>query len=144
MSARTEVTRAIEDFSHQVKDVLFVGVDTRYDYRHLFENYTTIDICPRRNPDIVGDIQFYDEKKYEGVIMTGVYEYLDFPHMAFQRISEISQESLICLPGEAFYSDKPTVSISDVDTIIIPLKLREMRIVYYKGRVSYIICFCFS
>src|SRR3990172_8640775 len=104
MSARTDVSRAIEEFSVGVKEVLYVGVDERYDYRNLFESYYTIDICPHKNPDIVGDIQFYKGDSYEGVIMTGVYEYLDFPKMAFNRIYEMSKRSLICLPGEAYYS----------------------------------------
>lgn len=147
--ARSDVNGMIDylaSLSDSFDKTLFVGVDSRWDYRHLFDNYETLDINPKTNPNIVADIQ--DTKihdKYDRIIFTGVYEYLEKPQKAMEEIYRLLADdgiALICVPCPGFYKDKPTVEPASIFKVLRLFKIREILITWYRGVPSYIHCIC--
>jgi SAM-dependent methyltransferase len=141
--ARNAVNNAIAKLaSEEPENTLFIGVDSKWDYRFLFKEYTTLDINPKTDPDIIADIQKCPEIKdntYDAIIMTGVYEYLKSPDNAFDeifRILKVGGKVLFCLPGDAYYSDKITFDLLDIGELE-KFMIDEIRVVYYKTRVPY-------
>ena len=141
--ARTAVNDAIARLAAEdPKDTLFIGVDSKWDYRFLFKQYTTLDINPKTNPDIVADIQECPEIKndsYDAIIMTGVYEYLKFIDNAFDEIFRILKpggKALFCLPGSAYYKDRFTFDLLDIGELE-KFTIEDIKVVYYKSKVPY-------
>ena len=142
--ARKKINQIIPEFAKTVRDrVLFVGVHPKIDYSSYFKYFQTIDINPETDPDIIGDIQHcpgIGDKTYDAVIMIGVYEFLERPFLAFTEIHRIlknSGKALICLPGPAYYPDKPTVLPTIAPIVIRPLIMESMEITYYKNNEPY-------
>ena len=126
--------------------ILFVGVSRPFDdlYKSMFSRslLETIDIKKTNpEPDMLGDISNCPEildDFYAGVIMIGVYEYLKDRPGAFKEIYRILKPrglALICVPGEGYYHDKPTVKPKDAESVIQPLRLKSMEITYYKSNI---------
>ena len=142
--ARRRINQIISEFAKTVGErVLFVGVHPKIDYSPHFKYFQTMDINPAMDPDIDADIQrcpIIGDKTYAAVIMIGVYEYLDRPQLAFQEINRILKDggkALICLPGPAYYPDKPTVLPTIAPIVIRPLIMESMEITYYRGNEPY-------
>lgn len=142
--ARIKINELIPEFAKKVGErVLFIGVHPKIDYSIYFKDYETMDINPKTEPDIVGDIQNCPEIRdntYDGVIMVGVYEYLDRPQLAFREINRILKDrgrALVCVPGPAYYVDKPTVLPTIAPIVIRPILMESMEITYYKTSEPY-------
>jgi SAM-dependent methyltransferase len=142
--ARKRINQIIPEFAKVVGErVLFVGVHPRIDYSSYFKDFETMDINPKMEPDIVGDIQNCPQirdKTYNAVVMIGVYEYLERPFFAFKEISRILKiegKALICLPGPAYYVDKPTVLPTIAPIVIRPLLMESIEVTYYRTDEPY-------
>jgi ubiquinone/menaquinone biosynthesis C-methylase UbiE len=142
--ARKLVNKAIEEYSKEMRGkVLFVGVSRAYHelYSKMFDEFVTLDINQKMKPDIVGDIQNCPQipsGSYDGVIITGVWEYIgdhDKAILEIFRILKSDNSALICLPGAALYHDKPTVKLKDVASAVFPLRVDKVEIVYYKNQI---------
>ncbi len=141
--ARIAVNAAIAKFAaEELENTLFIGVDSKWDYRFLFNKYTTLDIKPDTKPDIVADIENCSEIKsnsFDAIIMTGVYEYLKNQDNAFDeiyRILEPNGKVLFGLPGEAYYTDKTTFDLFDIGELE-KFVIDSIEVVYYKTKVPY-------
>ena len=148
--ARTALNnQIIPDFAKQFKsgEILFVGKDRKWDYSHLFPScsYKTLDIDPKIKPDIVADIE--DSKlpddSFDGVIMTGVWEYLKNSWLVIEEIYRILKPKgkvLICFPGSSYYEDKSkTLSLNGAIDKLFLFKITRINITYYKSSVPYYI-----
>jgi SAM-dependent methyltransferase len=142
--ARKLVNKAIEEYSKQVKGkVLFIGVSRAYGemYSKMFDEFVTMDIDPRTNPDIVGNIQKCPEipdESFDGLIMTGVWEYLTYQEKAIAEIHRVLKSgntALLCVPGPALYHDKPTVKLNYIMLDMMPLRIEKVEIIYYKNQI---------
>ncbi len=128
--------------------ILFVGVDPKWDYKHLFPGctYQTLDKMKSRHPNILADIQDcpqIEDNLYDGIIMTGVYEYLQQPQKAMHEVYRILKPGglfLFCAPGVAYYGDsKPTVTLRRMPDILKDFLIKEIHISYYIGKDPYYI-----
>ena len=139
----------IPDFAKQFNsgEILFVGKDTKWDYSNLFPNcnYRTLDINPVIKPDIVADIEDckLESNSFDGVIMTGVYEFLNHPWLAINEIHRILKPKgkiLICMPGKSYYKNSnKTLSLSQAINYIFPFRIDRINITYYKNNIPYYI-----
>jgi SAM-dependent methyltransferase len=147
--ARNDVNTMIRYFASLSDDfdkTLFVGVDRKCDYRDLFKDYSTLDIDLRKKPDFLADIQNTGlDERFDRIIMTGVYEFLDNPDLAIKEIYRLLEDdgmALICVPTKGYYKDKKTVELENIFNTLKPFKIREMLITWYKGVPNYIHCIC--
>ncbi len=148
--ARTALNnQIIPDFAKQFNsgEILFVGKDTKWDYSKWFPkcNYQTLDINPKIKPDIVANIEDceLDSNSFDGVIMTGVYEFLEHPWLAKEEIYRILKpggKALICVPGISYYKDKnKTLCLIKAIGYAFPFKIININITYYRDSTPYYI-----
>lgn len=128
--------------------ILFVGVDPVWDYKDQFPNciYETLDKDKKRKPDILGDIQNcpqIENETYDGIIMTGVYEYLTEHEKAFREIYRILKPDgmlLLCAPGIMYYGNtKPWVTIETLPQVLKNFQIMMLFVTYYTSREPYYI-----
>jgi SAM-dependent methyltransferase len=152
-SARKDVNEAIARFSLLFEEgsVLFVGVDSKWNYRDIFESkgieYVTMDINPAKEPDIVGDIQGceLENSSFDGIIMTGVYEFLSNPTSAMEEIKRLLKDggkALVCVPGEGYQTQGTKVNLEEIFDVLSPLEVTDLHVTYYRGIPSYIEALC--
>lgn len=155
-TARKDINlNIVPAFAEKFKEgdsILFVGVSRPFGplYKQIFKDrfYVTVDINPNTNPDVVGDIEKCQmaDKSFDGIVMIGVYEYLNDPQRAFAEIYRILKDdgwALFCVPGPGYYSDKPIVCPETANEVVKPMVVKEMRITYYKNdNPNYIHLFC--
>ncbi len=148
--ARTALNnQIIPDFAKQFNsgEILFVGKDTKWDYSHLFPkcNYRTLDINPQIEPDIVANIESsgLPPNSFDGIIMTGMYEYLKNLVKAIDEIYRILKpggKALICVPGRSYYKDRnKTLSLNQAIEYLLPFKIISINITYYRDSTPYYI-----
>lgn len=129
--------------------ILFVGIDTSWEYRSLFWNpsklceFNTMDIKQELLPDIVGDISScpqIENDTYDLIILIGVYEYVVNKSGMFSEINRILKptgKAFLSLPGRGYYDDpKNAVEPWEVWTKIAPLKVEEMYVIEDQPTVS--------
>lgn len=126
--------------------ILFVGVDPKWDYKGYFpeQEYMTMDNMYSRHPDILGDIQGcskIEDESFDGVFMTGVYEYLPEPAKAISEIYRILKEDgklLFCAPGIAYYGNrKPSITFRRIPDVLPQFQIKEVFISYYISKDPY-------
>jgi len=131
--------------------ILFVGVNTTYDYGEMFFSdcvFETLDIRPTTNPTHTGDIRFcpLPDSSYDGIILIGVYEFLDGGGNVFTEMNRMLKpggRALICVPSIGFYSDRIKYLMpGEVYDRLLPLKLLEMVVTYYRDTPYYIHTIC--
>lgn len=148
-SARKRINEKIASFAKLFKDndrVLFVGVNPDYDYKPLFKcEYLTLDIKEKMKPDIIADIQACPQiasNSFDGVIMAGVYEYLNEPEKAISeiyRLLKVKGKTLFCFPEIGYYSGKkPSVKPWEVSEKLEPLTTLSIDVISYRGTPNYI------
>lgn len=142
--ARKLVNKAIKEYSKEVTGkVLFIGVTKAYHelYSGMFDEFVTMDNDAGTYPDIIGNIQSCPEipdESYDGLIMTGVWEYLSKQEKAIseiRRILKTGNTALLCVPGPDLYRDKPTVKLNYIMLDMMPLRIEKVEIVYYKNHI---------
>lgn len=74
--------------------VLDIGgghVDTNHSYDHYFPNRTTIDIDPKREPDVVGDVHTMPlpDESHSIVLCTEVLEHCHTPQLAIDEMERV-------------------------------------------------------
>jgi len=127
------------------EDVLFVGIDTVWDYKPFFWNpskqcrYFTMDIAGGMKPDIVANIEKCPEvtnNAFGLVIMIGMYEYLKNDEEAFTEIARIIKPQghlLIAFPGDGYRADQKHVELKDIQGILKLFNVLELHGFYDKG-----------
>lgn len=137
-------TKIIPNFAQIVKGkTLFVGVDSKWDYRTLFQEYVTLDIDPGKKPDIVGDIvscpQIQDNS-FDAVILIGVYEYVAEKERMFSEIWRILKPGgkvLASLPAKMYYQeDHKHFDFKDMN-IFTGFKIEKIMFTYYREQPYY-------
>lgn len=123
-------------------DVLFVGIDSAWDYKNLFWNpsklcnFKTMDKNESFEPDIVGDISNCPDvgnDSFDLVILIGVYEFINNKKAMFKEIHRILKpqgKALLSLPGRGYYPD-PNNSVEpwEVFKEVLPLFVKECYII---------------
>ena len=149
--SRKAINRIIPEFAKEITGkVLFVGVYPPRDYSVYFDEFVTLDIRPQFKPTIIGDIQDcpqIPDKSFDGVIMSGVFEFLQEPKKAFVEIYRVLKDSgkaLFCMAGcgyypKSYYPNKLTLEPKDAFDLIKPLCLEKMEITYYKNDIPFYI-----
>jgi len=139
-------------FANRFKDgdkILFVGCHPYWDYSPFFNNpgklcnYRTLDKHPGGGnqpvPDFnlsIEDCHTIEDNWFDGIIMIGVYEYLDHPEKAFSEINRILKpdgKALISVPGKGYYTDENrSINPWEVWEKFCPLIILEVYVIYEK------------
>jgi len=132
-------------------EILFVGCHPYWDYSPFFNhpgklcNYRTLDKHPgggnQPKPDFnlsIEDCHTIEDNTFDGIIMIGVYEFLDHPEKAFSEINRILKpggRALISVPGKGYYPDgKRSVHPWQVWEKFSPLTIQEVYVTHEKGK----------
>lgn len=131
-------------------EIIFVGVHPLWDYSPFFNNprkichYRTLDNNPNTQPppDIVASIEecpSIETESIDGIIMIGVYEYLNRKAEAFAEINRVLKptgRAVIAVPGRGYYPDKNrSVDLWEVWDRMMPMRVREVY-TFYEGSLQ--------
>lgn len=150
--ARKLINRNVEEFSRICNGkILYVGVNYQWHehYKSLFREFVAIDIKPDTviPPDMVADIQECPEiasSSYDGAIVTGVWELLQYPESAAGEIRRILKKGgwmLAGFPGIGFGLNGFTLPM--IVELLDQFLVEKIEVVYYKSeRPFYIDVIC--